>query len=221
MQVVICGVPKTVDNDIPIIDKTFGFDTAVEEACRAIQAADVEANSVEPGVGLVRLMGRNSGFIALNATCASRAVNICLVPEVPYELDGPNGLLNFVRQRLQTRKHCVIVVAEGSATACRDRNLTIQGSDASGNPKLYEIGTYLRDAITDYFKSLDFPMTLKYIDPTYMVRSVAAIGTDKVLCTRLAMGAVHGAFAGYTDFSVGNIGDVECLIPIALLIKLG
>lgn len=153
LKITVAGIPKTIDNDIPLIDRTFGFDTAVEEANRAINAADCEAISYHAGIGLVKLMGRNSGFIAKYATLSNRNVNICLIPEEPFDLDGPKGLLEYIVKRLSRRDHAVIVVAEGAATAVRDRDLRTEGTDASGNPVLYDIGSYLRKEIVKYCKS--------------------------------------------------------------------
>ncbi|OMJ76371.1 hypothetical protein SteCoe_24272 [Stentor coeruleus] len=213
----VVGVPKTIDNDIPIIDKSFGFDTAVEEAQRAIDSADVEANSVEFGVGLVKLMGRNSGFIALHSAIANRNVNLCLIPESEYELGGPNGVYSFIANRLTSKGHAVVVVAEGAATGCRDENLKNAGKDASKNPILYDIGKHLKDGIVKYCKTEGIDVTLKYIDPTYMIRSVAANSSDRKLCTMLAQAAVHGAFAGFTGFSVGTVASQIVYVPVELM----
>ena len=211
LQVAILGVPKTIDNDIPLIDKSFGFETAVQEAQRAIRSANVEANSADFGVGLVRLMGRNSGFVAMNATIASRDVNLCLIPEVPYEI---SRVCEFVHKRLVARNHCVIVVAEGAASACMDQKLFREGADASGNPLLFDIGSHLKKAIVDYCTSQGMECTLKFIDPTYMIRTVPANSHDRTLCVQLAQAAVHGAFAGYTAFTVGTIAGNSVLIPV-------
>ena len=213
-QVAIVGVPKTIDNDIPLIDKSFGFETAVQEAQRAIQSANVEANSADFGVGLVRLMGRNSGFVAMNATIASRDVNLCLIPEVPYEI---KRVVEFVYKRLVARNHCVIVVAEGAATACVDQNLVREGKDPSGNPLLFDIGAHLKKEIVSYCASKGMECILKFIDPTYMIRTVPANSHDRTLCVQLAQAAVHGAFAGYTAFTVGTIAGKSVLIPVQVI----
>lgn len=211
VEIAIVGVPKTIDNDIPLIDKSFGFETAVEEAQRAIQSANVEANSADFGVGLVKLMGRNSGFIAMNATIASRDVNVCLIPEVPYEI---KRVVEYVHRRLMHKNHCVIVVAEGAASACVDQRLVKEGTDPSGNPLLFDIGSHLKTEIVGYCKTQGMECTLKYIDPTYMIRTVPANSHDVALCVQLAQAAVHGAFAGYTAFTVGTIGSNPVLIPV-------
>ena len=207
----IVGVPKTIDNDIPLIEKSFGFETAVQEAQRAIQSANVEANSVNYGVGLVRVMGRNSGFVAMNATIASRDVNVCLIPEVPYEI---KRVCEHVHRRLLARNHCVLVVAEGAATACVDQHLVREGKDPSGNPLLFDIGNHLKKEIVEYCSSQGMECTLKFIDPTYMIRTVPANSHDRTLCVQLAQAATHGAFAGYTAFTVGTIAGASVLIPV-------
>lgn len=218
LTVFVAGVPKTIDNDIPIIDKSFGFDTSVEEAQRAIDSANTEANSVEYGVGLVKLMGRNSGFIAMQASIANRNVNVCLIPESDYELSGDNGVYHYIYERLKVKNHAVVVVAEGAASSCKDEKLVVPGTDASGNPILYDIGKHLKDGIVKYCKERDLNVTLKYIDPTYMIRTVPAISGDKVLCASLAQAAIHGTFAGFTGFSTGNVGGQPVFIPIDMMI---
>lgn len=213
----IVGVPKTIDNDIPIIDKSFGFDTSIEEAQRAIDSADIEANSVEFGVGLVKLMGRNSGFIALHSSISNRNVNLCLIPECEYELNGPNGVYAYIAKRLNLKGHAVIVVAEGAASACIDEKLQGSGTDASGNAVLYDIGKHLKEGIVKYCKNEGINITLKYIDPTYMIRTVGANASDRMLCTMLAQAAVHGAFGGFTGFSVGTVAGQIVYIPVDLM----
>ena len=218
------GIPKTIDNDIAIIDKSFGFDSAVEIAQMAIQAADVEANSAEYGVGLVKVMGRNAGHIAMNASLASRDVNLCLVPEFKFDLYGPNGVLEYVIQRLQRKNHCVIVVGEGAGNACRDGGKVLQErghkvvQDKSGNIYPPDIGSLLKDEIIKYAKEKHgMDVTLKYIDPTYMVRAVPAIPSDKHLCSVLAQNAVHGAMAGFTNFTCGVVRGVSAYLPINVI----
>jgi len=219
LKISICGVPKTIDNDIPIIDKSFGFETAVMEATRAIESANVEANSAEYGVGLVKLMGRSAGFIAMYASLANRDVNICLVPEFKFELGGPRGLLRYIVRRLKAKKHCVIVVAEGASSAILDYDLCAVGTDASGNPKLPDVGSFLRDKIVDFCGKQGIDVTLKYIDPTYMIRTVPANAFDQQICSQLAQNGVHGVMSGWTGFTVGNLHDRGCYIPIVDIIN--
>lgn len=217
--VTVVGIPKTIDNDIPIIDKSFGFETSVEEAQRAIESANVEATSVENGVGLVKLMGRNSGFIAMHAALSNRNVNLCLVPEAEYDLNGAHGVYSYVINRLKVKGHVVVVLAEGAATGCTDENLITSGKDQSGNSALFDISKHFREGLSKACKSSGVDFTLKYLDPTYMLRSNPANSEDRILCTKLAQSAVHGAFAGFTGFSVGTVAGQLAMIPVDLLTK--
>eukprot|EP00616_Rhizochromulina_sp_CCMP1243_P000546 CAMPEP_0118974076 /NCGR_PEP_ID=MMETSP1173-20130426/11058_1 /TAXON_ID=1034831 /ORGANISM="Rhizochromulina marina cf, Strain CCMP1243" /LENGTH=545 /DNA_ID=CAMNT_0006923779 /DNA_START=50 /DNA_END=1687 /DNA_ORIENTATION=+ len=224
LPIAVAGVPKTVDNDIPIIDKSFGFETAVAEAQLAITAAHVEASSFPNGIGIVQLMGRNSGFIALHSTLGSRDVDCVLIPEIDFELEGEGGLLSFLEDKLLAEGHVLLVVAEGSGQAAVQReanDLTVGATDASGNVLLSDVGSWLKHKIADHFKDHPnprlSPVSLKYIDPTYMVRSVKANAADNVYCTELAHSAVHGSFAGYSGFMVGPINSHYALIPLRLI----
>ncbi|CAI0426143.1 unnamed protein product [Linum tenue] len=201
LKVAVAGIPKTIDNDIPVIDKSFGFDTAVEEAQRAINAAHVEAESAENGIGLVKLMGRYSGFIAMYATLASRDVDCCLIPESPFYLKGEGGLFEFVEKRLKESGHMVIVVAEGAGQELLSESKSM--TDASGNKLLQDVGLWLSQNIKDHMKAQKMSINLKYIDPTYMIRAIPSNASDNVYCTLLAQSCVHGAMAGYTGFTSG------------------
>ncbi|KAK9014127.1 hypothetical protein V6N11_005296 [Hibiscus sabdariffa] len=215
MKVAVVGIPKTIDNDIPVIDKSFGFDTAVEEAQRAISAAHVESESIENGIGLVKLMGRHSGFIAMYATLASRDVDCCLIPESPFYLEGPGGLFEYIEKRLKEYGHMVIVVAEGAGQELLSENTrTLDKMDASGNKQLQDVGLWLSQKIKDHFsKKQKMTINLKYIDPTYMIRAVPSNASDNVYCTLLAHSAIHGAMAGYTGFTVGPVNGTHGYIP--------
>jgi len=197
-KISVVGVPKTIDNDLPYIERTFGFDTAVSVATEAIRAAHVEATGAPKGVGLVRLMGRHSGFIAAAATLAARDVNLVLVPEQPFDLDGDRGLVAWLRRRLNERDHAVIVVAEGAG---QDLLQSSGERDASGNVKLEDIGLFLRRRIAEAFE--DDGINLKYIDPSYIIRATPANAADAIFCGRLAEDAVHAAMAGKTGMVVG------------------
>ena len=166
------GIPKTIDNDIRWVDRSFGFTTAVETAREAIAAAHTEAVSSLNGIGLVKLMGRHSGFIAAEATLASSDVNFCLVPEFPFRLRGEGGLLSALEQRLAKRHHAVIVVAEGAGQDLFDDDES--GRDPSGNVVLLDIGTRLRDEIQAHLQDRGLDFTVKYIDPSYIIRSLPA-----------------------------------------------
>ncbi|KAK9077680.1 hypothetical protein SSX86_006017 [Deinandra increscens subsp. villosa] len=216
LKAVVAGIPKTIDNDIPVIDKSFGFDTAVEEAQRAINAAHVEAESAENGIGLVKLMGRYSGFIAMYATLASRDVDLCLIPESPFYLEGEGGLLEYVEKRLKDNGHMVIVVAEGAGQEllAAENLKTSTAQDASGNKLLQDVGLWISDKIKGHFAKIpSMPITLKYIDPTYMIRAVPSNASDNVYCTLLAQSCVHGVMAGYTGFTSGLVNGRQTYIP--------
>ncbi|XP_030487642.2 ATP-dependent 6-phosphofructokinase 6-like [Cannabis sativa] len=215
LKVAVAGIPKTIDNDIPVIDKSFGFDTAVEEAQRAINAAHVEAESFENGIGVVKLMGRHSGFIAMYASIASRDVDCCLIPESPFYLEGPGGLFEYIKRRLQENGHMVIVVAEGAGQENLSENTrNINQQDASGNKLLQDVGLWLTQKIKDYFSTQEkININLKYIDPTYMIRAIPSNASDNISCTLLAQSAVHGAMAGYTGFTIGPVNGRHAYIP--------
>ncbi|MCC6527855.1 MAG: ATP-dependent 6-phosphofructokinase [Polyangiaceae bacterium] len=216
--IAVVGVPKTIDNDVELVDRTFGFDTAVEVARTAIDAAHTEALGAYNGVGIVKLMGRDAGFIAAAATIASREVNFCLVPEVRFDLEGPAGLLSALEKRLAERQHAVIVVAEGCGAALASGAAE---RDASGNVRYAsaeaDIGPYLRDLVTGHLKSRGVRATVKYIDPSYMIRSVPANASDSIFCDSLARNAVHAGMAGKTDMVVGRIHGVFTHVPLSVV----
>ena len=214
-KVILVGIPKTIDNDIPIIDRSFGLDSAVAESVHVIRAANVEANCNPNGIGLVKLFGRSSGFVAMYSTLAARDVNICLIPEVPFNLYGENGLLDYIFKRLEIKHHVVIVVGEGAGFAVKDYDVKVSGkTDKSGNPVLPDIGVLLKEEIKKKAKELGIEINLKYIDPTYIVRAGPANSFDCNYCAKLAQNAVHCAFAGYTNFSIGIVNNHTCMIPI-------
>ncbi|CAI9091976.1 OLC1v1027100C1 [Oldenlandia corymbosa var. corymbosa] len=216
LQVAVVGIPKTIDNDIAVIDKSFGFDTAVEEAQRAINAAHVEAECVENGVGIVKLMGRYSGFIAMFATLASRDVDCCLIPESPFYLEGQGGLFEYIEQRLKENGHVLIVLAEGAGQEYVAHSMqTVNGTDASGNRLLLDSGLWLTQQVKDHFTNVrKMAINMKYIDPTYMIRAIPSNAYDNIYCTLLAQSAVHGTMAGYTGFTVGPVNSRHAYIPI-------
>ncbi|GJP45383.1 hypothetical protein CLOM_g4779 [Closterium sp. NIES-68] len=217
LKVAVAGIPKTIDNDIAVIDRSFGFDTAVEEAQRAISAARVEVTSTHRGVGLVKLMGRYCGQIAMHATLASRDVDCCLIPEVPFHLSGEGGLFEFMERKLYENDHCVIVVAEGAGQSLVAQSVEQGGAgkDKSGNALLLDVGLWLSDRIKEHFNAAKKnDISLKYIDPTYMIRAIPANASDNIYCTLLAHGAIHGAMAGYSGFVVGPVNGTQCYIPV-------
>ncbi|CAK0755833.1 hypothetical protein CVIRNUC_002405 [Coccomyxa viridis] len=209
----IISAPKSIDNDILLIDKCFGFDTAVEEAQRALMAAKVEATSAFKGIGLVKLMGRQSGFITMQASMASGVVDVCLIPEVPFALKGPKGLFAYVEKVLEERGHCVMCIAEGAGQDILAAGT--QDTDLSGNPILKDVGLWMRTELKSHFKDAD----IKYIDPSYMIRSTPTISADRIYCKILAHNAVHAAFAGYTECTVGLVNTHYVYLPIPVVIQ--
>jgi len=216
-KIAVVGVPKTIDNDIPFIDQSFGFQTAFGEAAKSIRAAHVEAKAAPNGVGLVKLMGRHSGFIACYAALAEPDANYVLIPEVSFALDGPAGLLDHLLARVRRSRHAVIVVAEGAGQDLMAETTT--GVDASGNRRLHDIGLFLRQRIGDHFAAAGEELNLKYIDPSYAIRSVPANPYDSVYCLRLAQNAVHAAMAGRTEMVVGRWHGRFVHIPMALAVS--
>jgi 6-phosphofructokinase 1 len=212
LKIAVIGIPKTIDNDIYLIDRSFGFDTAVDVAVNVIRSAHNEATSAVNGIGMVKLMGRHSGFIAAAATLAMPVVNFVLVPEADFDLEGPTGLFEGLKQRLILRKHAVIVVAEGAGQKFFEKEP--RRYDASGNLRLHDIGLFLKRTIVDYFKNQNMEVTLKYIDPSYMIRSVSANTNDDVLCGLLARAAVHAGMAGKTRMLVGLCNNHFVNIPM-------
>ena len=212
LKIAVVAVPKTIDNDIYLVSKTFGFDTAVEMACQAIASAHTEAIGAPNCIGLVKVMGRNSGFIAAAATLARREVNFCLIPESDFDLEGENGLLKSMERRLRARGHAVVVVAEGAGQKY------VQGDrierDPSGNIKLGDIGVFLRDKFKEYFSKIGMEVFVRYIDPSYIVRSVPANVDDSLYCANLGQNAVHAAMAGRTAMMVSLWNDRYVHIPL-------
>ena len=209
----VIGIPKTIDNDISFIQKTFGFESAVAEARRAIYAANTEAEAARNGIGLVKLMGRHSGFIAAFSVLVDTQANFCLVPEVPFRLEK---FLAELKLRLERRSHAVIVVAEGAGQDLLEKSAE---RDASGNLKLGDIGMFLREAIQEYFRSAAMDVNLKYIDPSYTIRSMPANAHDSAFCLLLGHSAVHAGMSGRTNMVVGFWNHQFTHVPIALAVS--
>ncbi|PUZ51636.1 hypothetical protein GQ55_6G204200 [Panicum hallii var. hallii] len=216
LKVSVVAVPKTIDNDILLMDKTFGFDTAVEEAQRAINSAYIEARSAYHGIGLVKLMGRSSGFIAMHASLSSGQVDVCLIPEVPFTLDGEFGVLRHLEHLLKTKGFCVVCVAEAAGQDLLQRS---GATDASGNVIFSDIGVHMQQKIKMHFKDIGVPADVKYIDPTYMVRACRANASDAILCTVLGQNAVHGAFAGFSGITSCICNTHYVYLPITEVVK--
>ncbi len=212
----VIGIPKTIDNDISCIQRSFGFETAYSEAVKAIYSAHIESQGMPNGIGLVKLMGRYSGFIAAYAALAMNDVNFLLVPEVPFDLEGPEGLLAVLEARIRRRGHAVICAAEGAGQdliAAEKKGLS-KKYDASGNAALEDIGLFLKEKIAGYFAEKKIPVSIKYIDPSYMIRSAPACPADSIYCGRLGQYAVHAGMAGKTDCVIGKWNDSYIHIPV-------
>ena len=210
----VVGIPKTIDNDVRYVTRTFGYGTAVDEAVRVINSAHTEARSVDNGVAVVKLMGRHAGFIAAAATVASQDVNFCLIPESPFALEGKGGLLAALERRLAKKNHAVVVVAEGAGQEL----LGASGeTDASGNTKLQDIGLFLKDKFNAHFKTRGIEMTLRYFDPSYQIRGRPANTEDALLCDRMGRHAVHAAMAGKTGLVISYLHGQFVHVPIDVI----
>ena len=217
LKISIAGIPKTIDNDINLIEKSFGFETAFTIASDVLQSAHNEAKGAYNGIALVKLMGRDSGFIAANAALAVQEVNFVLVPEVKFDLYGQNGFIELLRTRLEKKHHALIVVAEGAGqNLFKEQN---SDKDASGNIKFKDIGLFLKNAIREEFEKQEIPHSIKYIDPSYIIRSAPANANDSLFCNILAQNAVHAAMAGRTGFVVGNWNAQFTVLPIPIAVK--
>ncbi len=217
LNISIVGIPKTIDNDICFMDRTFGFETAVYATNDVITAAHNEAKGALNGIGLIHVMGRDSGFIAAYASLANTHVNFCLIPEEKFNLeDGENALFPVLFDRLRRRRHSVIIVAEGAG---QELISGVREKDKSGNLLHKNIGEFLKSRIKGYAEKIGMEVNIKYFDPTYQIRAIAANGTDAVFCYLLAQNAVHAAFAGKTDMVMGHWSEVFTHVPISMAVR--
>jgi 6-phosphofructokinase 1 len=216
LKIAVAGIPKTIDNDINHIEKSFGFETSVTISSPIIRDAHNEAKGAYNGVAIIKLMGRDSGFIAANAVMAMPEVNVVLVPEVEFDLEGENGLFKFIENRLNEKHHCVIVVAEGAGQNLFDKESHVL-TDPSGNILHQDIGVHLKIKIKQYLQEKNIEATIKYIDPSYILRSAPANPVDSIFCNQLALAAVHGVMAGKTGFVVGQRSETIVYLPIPLV----
>jgi 6-phosphofructokinase 1 len=217
LKIAVAGIPKTIDNDISFINKSFGFETAFSIAHSIIRDAHNEAHGAYNGIALIKLMGRDSGFIAAHAALSMQDVNCVLIPEMDFDLYGGRGFIKTLKKRLMERHHAMIIVAEGAGQFLFENQSEVK--DASGNVKHKDIGLLLKDKITEEFESHNFPFTIKYIDPSYIIRSAPANANDSIFCSQLAQNAVHGAMAGKTNFVVGNWNSNFTYLPIPVAVK--
>jgi 6-phosphofructokinase 1 len=216
LKISIAGIPKTIDNDIDLIQKSFGFETAFSIANDIIRNAHNEASGAFNGIALIKLMGRDSGFIAATAALSVQEVNFVLIPEITFDIYGPRGFLSILKKRLEDRQHAVIVVAEGSGQEFFEKS--DNDKDASGNVRHRDIGVFLKEKISEEFNKMNFPHSIKYIDPSYIIRSAPANANDSKFCNLLAQNAVHAALAGKTDFVVGFWNNQFTLMPIPMVV---
>ncbi len=212
----VVGIPKTIDNDINYVFTSFGYNTALEKAAEVINAAHVEARGAPNGIGLVKLMGRHAGFIAAGAAVASQDANFVLVPEVRFPLDGSGGFLDALLQRIKRRGHALVVVAEGAGQDLFSEKDEVR--DLSGNLKSLDIGTFLIDHIKAFFQTHGVPINLKYLDPSYLIRSIPANASDRILCDWMARYAVHAGMTGKTDVMIGFWNHDLIHVPIGTAI---
>jgi len=216
-DVAIIGIPKTIDNDIPFVGLSFGYATALEKAAEVIRGAHVEARGAINGIGLVKLMGRHAGSIAAGASVVSQEVDFTLVPEIRFPIDGDGGLLAALERRIRGRGHAVVVVAEGAGQHLFD--FENRQRDASGNVRNEDIAALLRDRIVQHFFARQIPITVKYLDPSYLIRSVPANSFDRMLCNQMARSAVHAAMSGKTGAMIGFLNDCYVHVPLAAVIS--
>mmetsp|Transcript_20291 Transcript_20291/g.48093 ORF Transcript_20291/g.48093 Transcript_20291/m.48093 type:complete len:415 (+) Transcript_20291:167-1411(+) len=208
LAVSIVGIPKSIDNDVVLFDRTFGFDTAVAKASEVIRNALVEASSCDRGVGIVKLMGRDSGFVAMHAATAADVVDLCMIPEVKVDM---KDVIEHVDATLAKKKYMVIAVAEGAG-----QELVSTGKqDDTGHTVYGDIGVFLKDTLNKHLKASGGRTF--YIDPSYIIRSVPITPNDHIYCVRLANDAVHTAMRGYTGVCVGAMHNVVCMLPSRLI----
>jgi len=217
-KIAVIGIPKTIDNDLNLIEKSFGFDTAIEKTVESIRSAHVEAKGAFNGIGLVKIMGRLSGYITATAALAQGDVNFVLIPEVPFDLDGEKGFLKALENRIKARGHAVILVAEGAGQELM-QDTAEQKTDASGNIRLHDIGLFLKQAINRHFHEINLEINLKYIEPSYLIRSVPANASDSIYCSSLGQYSVHAAMAGKTGLLVALRNNEYVHLPLAAAIS--
>ncbi len=216
LKVSVIGIPKTIDNDLSFIQRSFGFETAVEMAVNVVRGAHVEAHDTINGIGLVKVMGRESGFIAAHTALAMSDVNFCLIPESHFDLEGPDGLLESLRKRIVERNHAVILVAEGAGQDMVDET---GETDLSGNKRLTDIGVFLKRKIREYFQASNLEVNIKYIDPSYIIRSAPANSNDSIYCSRLGAHAAHAAMAGKTKTLISMVNNTFVHLPMRVAVS--
>jgi 6-phosphofructokinase 1 len=219
LKIAVVGIPKTIDNDLNLIEKSFGFDTAIDKTVEAVRSAHVEAKGALNGIGLVKIMGRLSGYITATAALAQGDANFVLIPEVPFDLEGDQGFLKALEARIQARGHAVILVAEGAGQNLLQENHFAKETDASGNIRLHDIGIFLKQAIESHFRKISMEINLKYIEPSYLIRSVPANASDSIYCSSLGQYSVHAGMAGKTGLLVALRKDEYVHLPLSAAIS--
>jgi len=219
LDISVIGIPKTIDNDIDFVENSFGFETSFQAAADIIDSAHIESKGAPDCVGLVKLMGRSSGFIASHTALANRNVNYCLIPELNLRLDGPGGFLEILKERINRKGHAVIVAAEGAGQDLMNSGSETEETDKSGNKKLKDIGTYLKREIEDTFRKEGRDINIKYFDPSYIIRSIPANAADSLYCVHLAQNAVHAAVTGRTDMIVSKWNAHFVHVPVSMAVK--
>ena len=219
LKIAIVGIPKTIDNDLNLIQKSFGFDTAIEETVHAVRCAHVEAKGAVNGIGLIKIMGRLSGHIAANAALAQNDTNFVLIPEVPFALSGKKGFLKSLEKRIKSSGHAVVLVAEGAGQDIMRKIDDPVETDPSGNLRLYDFGIFLKNEIEKYFQDRNLEINLKYIEPSYMIRSVVANASDSIYCASLGQYAVHAAMGGKTGLLVALMKDEYVHLPLSAAVS--
>ena len=220
LKIAVVCIPKTIDNDLNLIQRSFGFDTAIEKTVGAIRSAHVEAKGAFNGIGLIKIMGRLSGHIAAHASLAQNDTNFVLIPEVPFDLEGKKGFLKALETRIKSSGHAVVLVAEGAGQNLFQKSASAPERDASGNIRLFDIGHFLKSSIEDYFNKIDLEINIKYIEPSYLIRSVPANASDSIYCSSLGQYAVHAGMAGKTGLLVALMKDEYVHLPLNTAVSL-
>ncbi|MDD4861991.1 MAG: ATP-dependent 6-phosphofructokinase [Smithellaceae bacterium] len=218
-RIAVVGIPKTIDNDLNLIEKSFGFDTAIDKTVEAVGSAHVEAKGAFNGIGLVKIMGRLSGYITATAALAQGDANFVLIPEVAFDLEGENGFLKALENRMRASGHAVILVAEGAGQELMKQDDLVRKTDASGNVRLHDIGLFLKNAVENYFREIKMEINVKYIEPSYLIRSVPANASDSLYCSSLGQYSVHAAMAGKTGLLVALRKDEYVHLPLSAAIS--
>lgn len=192
------GVPKTIDNDLPGTDYTFGFNTAVAIATEALDRLHTTAEA-HHRVMILEVMGRYTGWIALEAGLAGGA-DIILIPEKPFDIDE---ICDYIRRRQERgRNFSIIVVAEGAKPKGGKEIVYSESIDEFGHIRLGGIGYYLGKEIE---KCLGIETRVVVLG--HLQRGGSPTAFDRILATRFGIAAidlVHEEKFGYMVAIKGN-----------------